>query len=541
MFLIKFILLAISLTIAGIHTGRPLVIFLSILELILIFVFTSALSKPGKKTAYIVNSVLCLFFAIQILVLFFSGEFVSALMLENLNMAENLGGMLYVYILGIIVLIIVSFLPLSLPKAYCSKKIALLSLIFYLLVLSVTFFSKKDVYTPYSSLFRTGIELVNNQIRNYEYQNIGDKEKILKNFHKQQIRKSKAAIEREFPVKPNIIVLFVEGLSAEVIDPFNELELNLTPNLARLYDQSLVFTNYYNHTAPTFRGIRGQLYSSYQYLGGYYGNGTGFGEMDKETLVKRTDTKLISLIDILQANNYKTVFINVEPTNVKTTNYFKTFHFDDIISGPENKVLTDRQAFNLLEETVFQTTEPFFIAMYNLGTHHGYDSPDVKYKDGKNSILNKFHNYDAQFGAFFDNLMQKEVFKNTILVLTTDHASYNAPEYKSTFKSNQESFINKIPFLIYWNGCRHEVVDAEGRNSLDFTPTLLDLLMFHDYENYFLGTSLFIKNNNKFSEISALGDDFYYTGNNKIEPVDEKNMKIISAIKQYYAISVNED
>jgi hypothetical protein len=68
--------------------------------------------------------------------------------------------------------------------------------------------------------------------------------------------------------KPNIIIIFTEGFSAEVLDVYNNLDLNLTPNLNKLYERSLVFNNYYNHTAATYRGLRGQMISGYQFLDG---------------------------------------------------------------------------------------------------------------------------------------------------------------------------------------------------------------------------------------------------------------------------------
>ena len=62
----------------------------------------------------------------------------------------------------------------------------------------------------------------------------------------------------------NIVVVFAEGFSAQWIGKFNKYK-GLTPNLDRFLEQSVWFDNYYNHTAPTFRGLRGQLTSSYQY------------------------------------------------------------------------------------------------------------------------------------------------------------------------------------------------------------------------------------------------------------------------------------
>jgi phosphoglycerol transferase MdoB-like AlkP superfamily enzyme len=331
-------------------------------------------------------------------------------------------------------------------------------------------------------------------------------------------------------------------MSAEVIDEFNNLNLNLTPNLNKLYRSSFVFKNYYNHTAATFRGLRGQLFSSYQYLGGYYSDGTGFGEIDKAELIKRTDTRLISIIDILKGAGYETSFINTEPSNVQFSNYLETFHFDKILSGDVmDRYLTDKEAFHLLKDTVFDLEEPFFIGMYNIGTHHGYDSPDKKYGNGDNPVLNKFFNYDTWFGDFFNCLLETDIFDNTMLIFTTDHASFNSPEYIHTFNSNQKYFVNTIPLFIYWNGMDHTIADANGRNSLDLAPTILDLLGIYNHRNYFLGSSLFTESIGDFNRISAIGDEFYYSGTKGIVPIRKDHKNEIELIYQYYGISMNYD
>ena len=49
-------------------------------------------------------------------------------------------------------------------------------------------------------------------------------------------------------------------MSQHIIDD----ERNITPNIKELQSKSLSFSNYYNHTFATYRGIIGQLYSGYQ-------------------------------------------------------------------------------------------------------------------------------------------------------------------------------------------------------------------------------------------------------------------------------------
>jgi arylsulfatase A-like enzyme len=65
---------------------------------------------------------------------------------------------------------------------------------------------------------------------------------------------------------PNVLVFFVEGFSARALGVYGSGLKNITPSLNQFAQHSLVVRNYYNHTAATNRGLRGQLCSIYPYL-----------------------------------------------------------------------------------------------------------------------------------------------------------------------------------------------------------------------------------------------------------------------------------
>ncbi|MDR1174243.1 MAG: LTA synthase family protein [Treponema sp.] len=480
-------------------------------------------------------------------------------MLDNFREFRALGSSLYKYIFFILTAAIISFLPykITIKKLHSGvfwklqvfktqpRKRALIFLLFPVIFLGIsvsTAVASRNFYSPVLSLSLTLYRRVKSKVLVQNYKTTPrERERILQKFYKSELTGSETTIVPGENAKPNVIIIFSEGLSAEVIDKFNDLDLNLTPNLDKLYDESLVFTNYYNHTAATFRGLRGQLYSMYQHLGGYYSTNIGFGQVERTEMDKRLATGLISLVDILNEAGYGTYFLNPEPSNVRFSDYLENLHFGSVYSGEiHDRYLTDREVFDLLGNSINTIESPFFICVYNMGTHHGYDSPDAKYADGSDSVRNRFHNFDLQFGKFLANFMESEISNNTILIFTTDHASYNSPEYKKAFKSRQEYFVNTVPLFIYRKGIEHGIVDADGRNSLDLSPTVLDLLHINKHENYFLGSSLFLQNDNALERISAIGDDFYYTGSNTVTKSTLKYRKEISIIRDYYKISVNQ-
>ncbi|WP_413476037.1 sulfatase-like hydrolase/transferase, partial [Hafnia paralvei] len=200
--------------------------------------------------------------------------------------------------------------------------------------------------------------------------------------------------------RKNILVIFVEGMSSLVISK------DLTPNIYKLRENGISFSNYYNHTAATFRGLRGQLTSSYQMTGGYYKDKTGIGQSNKRDI----DTKfnkydyITKLTTSLEDNGYYTYFQASNSIHAPLSLMLDTLNFNRIYGREDYKKntgeLTDKESFDLLLNNLKDAKEPFFYGIYTVGTHLGLDSPDIKYRDGKNEYLNHFHQMDYWLGDF---------------------------------------------------------------------------------------------------------------------------------------------
>ena len=370
-----------------------------------------------------------------------------------------------------------------------------------------------------------------------------ERQRLLEYFCNDSIPGSTSLLEESLPDNPNVILFLTEGLSAEVLDVNNDHGRNLTPNLNALHSKSVVFDNYFNHTAATFRALRGQLYSGFQYLGGFRRDGNGLGEISTESLKEKMSVSTVSLFDILNDCGYNTCYLNCEPGSEQICAYAASYGADTLVTGkyPGLDRLSDKQTFETLSSTVLEyqrKNEPYFIMVYNLGTHHGYDSPDVKYADGINPELNKFHNYDHWFGNFFEKMNEAGVWDNTLLVFSADHAAYPAPEYKKVFQTEREEFIGEVPLFFYHSGVTPARYDVGGRTSLDLAPTILDLLDRQSYMNYFLGTSLFREPKSELSYMSAIGSLFYCSKGGKLVRVSKRDRRA-DEIRSYYKINMN--
>ncbi|WP_238140785.1 sulfatase-like hydrolase/transferase, partial [Streptococcus suis] len=135
----------------------------------------------------------------------------------------------------------------------------------------------------------------------YEYQQdlakIANAPNVTDYFYRNTIQNARPKPD-SLSATPNVVLIFVEGLSQNIVED----EREIMPNLKKFQESSLTFENYYNHTFATYRGLIGQLYSGYQ-LDNYESN------------------TLTSLQGVLGDKGYQTTFINTEPNNTQFTSY----------------------------------------------------------------------------------------------------------------------------------------------------------------------------------------------------------------------------
>ena len=346
--------------------------------------------------------------------------------------------------------------------------------------------------------------------------------------------------------KPNVIVIFTEGMSFNVIDSVNNLGLGVTPKLDEIMKKSFFFINYYNHTAATFRGLRGQLTSAYQFKDGVGANGDGFFEITNQKVKSIYNKRLVSLPEILNSNGYKTIFLSSTEKTSTLNAMLKTLSFNEVLGMGDfdfyqNDRMSDKQTFIALKEVVERNkNNKFFIGVYPSGTHHGLDSPDLRFRDGSNSYYNKFYNFDHQVGKFIDYLTSTGLINNTLVVITADHSTFPTPQFNKSFSSNSDYFVDAIPLIILGAGIESKKNNAHGKNSLALAPTILNLLNINHYPNFFLGCSLLdVKCQSTFSHISAIGNSFFKTGDKKCSS-DDYNVKKLdnsSDIIYFYNVS----
>ena len=237
-----------------------------------------------------------------------------------------------------------------------------------------------------------------------------------------------------------------------------------------------------------------------------------------------------TLPNILLAHDYETVFFSPHPNSNPLNSMLRALDFQTVHSletmtnhlerpldplGEPKQAVQDRDIFaglqKLLENRIAQgQDEPFFAATYNIGTHAFLDSPEnaARYRDGKNSALNRFHEFDVAIGPFLDYFRASAYAENTVLVITADHSAFPEPPIVEAFNAPDfhQVFVDEIPMIIH---APHFALplrfDANYENSVDLAPSLLHLIGIDNFEHAFVGQSIFNKERQDGFSIASIG------------------------------------
>ena len=304
--------------------------------------------------------------------------------------------------------------------------------------------------------------------------------------------------------KKNIIIFFAEGISARLVQPYSYLFPGLTPNIEKFARSTIKVNNYFSHTYATYRGLGGQLCSIYP-VGRLY-----------------AEVNYYCLGHALKEQGYATRFMVSQRLDKTDLDQVADKSGIQEVDGVRNllKLSTDSQNYqnaNIVPDRVLidglikrlegrkNDGQPFMIGLYNFETHTGVkllEEPESYYGSLEepiqpNYVLDTFHNFDREFGRFWSYFKGSQWFENTIVILTTDHATFPSKDFielmqNAGAKGYAPIFVDRIPFLIYHPDIKEQIeLDAATATSLNFAPSVLNLLEIKSVKAPFLGESIF--------------------------------------------------
>lgn len=299
---------------------------------------------------------------------------------------------------------------------------------------------------------------------------------------------------------PNIIIFAVESLSAKLLGYYGATYERISPNINEFAKESLVIRPFYNSTTPTINGLASILCSYYPV----------YGHEDWTDSKSAMKFDLLCLPEILKEKGYHSYnVVPGDPYFAKQLPFMKANDMDEIYGALEIKeVLNERPLSEVFKRETYSDQqvmrflieclknhcfkEPFTITISTVDLHPPFRIPEdcKKYPKEDNPILHLVHNVDTAFGLFWQYFKNSSLSKNTIVILTADHAMFPGVEYRQLIKTQDTGFYDEVPFVIY--DPVHELPRTLNITSsaVDILPSLLHLLNIN-IPNSFEGLSVF--------------------------------------------------
>lgn len=267
----------------------------------------------------------------------------------------------------------------------------------------------------------------------------------------------------------NVILICLESFSTYILSETGNVT-GVTPNLDKLSNEGIYFTNFY---ASSFRTDRALV----SILSGFPAQPT-MSVMD----IPRLSTSLPSLAKSLSRNGYHTQFYYGGDLNYSNMNsYIIGSGFKEATSEysfPENLRtgkwgVADEHVFNAMLDDIKEycssgEEKPFYKAIMTESSHEPFDVP---YRSELPLRLNAFKYADHCLGEFIESLRQTSAWRNTLVVIVPDHLGAYPEDI-----DNYQQWRYHIPLIltggVIKNGQR---IDTLGSQT-DICATVLGIL-----------------------------------------------------------------
>jgi phosphoglycerol transferase MdoB-like AlkP superfamily enzyme len=283
--------------------------------------------------------------------------------------------------------------------------------------------------------------------------------------------------------KLNVIVIVEESLSAEFLGTFGN-KLKLTPNLDRLADQSLLFTNFYATGTRTVRGLEAITLS--------------VPPLPGCSIVKRPHNEnLFSWGMVMKDKGYDSKFIYGGRGYFDNMNYFFSHNGFTIVDKGDFSTTekTFENAWGVCDEDLFEKViqegnksyskhQPFFSIVMTTSNHRPFSYPAGKISIPSGQGREGGVMYaDYAIGRLLEQSRKRAWFDKTVFVIVADHCGSSARQYALPIQRY------RIPLIIYSPSLISPQRIHTMASQIDVAPTVLSLLNF-SYTSRFVGRDI---------------------------------------------------
>ena len=281
----------------------------------------------------------------------------------------------------------------------------------------------------------------------------------------------------------NLVYIYLESVEQTYMD--ETLFPGLMPNLSELRSKSLYFSNIHQIKGSRWT-IEGMIATQCGItLVAPSGGHNSFSGVD-QFLPAAT-----CLGDLLSDQRYNLNYLGGASLDFAGKGKFYATHGFNRVEGYNELVDTLERSdylssWGLYDDSLFviaqkrfeklvRQDQPFGLFLLTLDTHHpnGHVSEScrtVAYADGNNPILNAVHCADKIVSRFIRHIMKSNAFKDTLVVVTSDHLAARNSAWDLLQAGNRKNL-----WMVFASDLAPKEVSRPG-SMLDVSPTILSLL-----------------------------------------------------------------
>jgi phosphoglycerol transferase MdoB-like AlkP superfamily enzyme len=315
--------------------------------------------------------------------------------------------------------------------------------------------------------------------------------------------------------RPNVLIILWESLAGNFVEALGG-KPDITPNINRLSEEGILFTQFYANSFRTDRGIV-CTFSAYP----------GLPTVSVMKLPAKSQT-LPSIAKTLLKAGYKTDFLyggDIDFTNMRS--YFRSTGYQKTVSD-ENFTLRERRshAWGVNDGITFEhlchaiqerKDAPWHTGFLTLSSHEPFNVP---YRRLEDKLTNAFAYTDECLGQFIDKLKQTPAWDNLLIICLADHGYC----YPSNITNHNPDFFH-TPMLWLGGAVAKPLKVNRLVNQTDLAATLLGQLNLpHDdfeFSRDVFGSSytcpfVFFSFNNGFGFKDNAGVSVYDNNSNRV-------------------------
>ena len=288
-----------------------------------------------------------------------------------------------------------------------------------------------------------------------------------------EVKSELALVSKLEPAKqerPNIFFIVVDSLRPDYLGIYNS-KVDFTPNLDRFAQDSIVMRNAYTQYAGTSLS-EPAIWSGALLLHAHYLQ--PFDKVNSLKKLLKTDgyRMIVSYDEVLQQ------VLPEEPDLIKFDTGILWNHLE--ISSSLGQLETYLDARKDKDRPIFFYTQPKNVHQFGVNDRPKRNSSNWKDRPGfNNRIAYTVHQVDESLGPFFDYLKAKNLYDNSIIVVTADHGDATGGFGLFTHSTFITPEIMRVPLVIHLPRKMRQAVsyDPNAISSLiDLTPSLYYLL-----------------------------------------------------------------